>query len=98
MAINGDDPKPVELKVHDLDWSEVQAAPIAPCNIFIVQGHQTGHVLNCGLADAPITSRESLVPNDVKIRLGARIHLTRQDLQSLIGILQQHLRMTSEKE
>ena len=97
MADNRADPKSVEVKVHDLDWSEVQAAPIAPCNIFIIQGHQTGHVLNCGLADAPITPRGDLVPSDVKIRLGARIHLTRQDLQSLIEILQQHLK-TTEKE
>ena len=98
MTNNGDDPKSVEVKVHDLDWSEVQAAPIGPCNVFIIQGHQTGHVLNCGLADAPITPRENLVPSDVKIRLGARIFLTRQDLQSLIGILQQHLKTASEKE
>ena len=94
---NGDDPKHMEVRIQDLDWSEVETSPINPCNVFIAQAHETGHVLNCGFADPPIRPRGSLKARDVKVRLGARVSLTRRDAKQLIAILQENLNTTPEK-
>lgn len=95
---NGDDVKQIQFKVMDLDWSEVQGAPIIPCNVFVAQGLHTGHLLNCGFTDPPIKMRDAQAASDVKVRPGVRISMTREDAQMLLAVLQENLNATTEKQ
>lgn len=95
---NGDDAKQVTVQILDLDWSEIHAAPIIPCNVFAIQGHQSGLVLNCGFADPPIKAQGGILASDVKVRPGIRIAIAHGDVHQLAAALQKNLQDSSETQ
>lgn len=78
-------------KLHEakVDWSQAEALPVHPANVFLAQYTPDHHVLSFGYVAPPLAADPSKITN-VQSKPIVRILVTQKGMKELIEILQQN--------